>query len=231
MCAHTFAHYVHIHTLFTYTHAHHKHIHTTYTHACAHVLAQHTHMCIQIYRWQGAEVVSSVNEHTGTLYPHTHTHPIYTYTLNTHVCAHMFTHYIRTFVYKFTGDRAPRVHHFLWINFVTHMNASFHTRERGMWYICISHIKHVNESCHAFEWVCTHLKQACHALEGGSVVYVHPICTPACVSGGSSVWVGVSSWDVERRASVIRTRCLLRLMIQCTEVAGVVFGWVSIGGM
>ena len=40
---------------------------------------------------------------------------------------------------------------------VTHMNKSCHTHEHVMSHIWMSHVTHMNESCHTYEWVMAHI--------------------------------------------------------------------------
>ena len=56
---------------------------------------------------------------------------------------------------------------------VTHMNESCHTHEWVMSHIWMSHVTHMNESCHTHEWVMshtwmshvTHINESCHTHE------------------------------------------------------------------
>ena len=58
----------------------------------------------------------------------------------------------------------------LWMSHVTHMNASCHTYEWVMSYMWMSHVIHMNESCHTHTAACahcvTHMKESCHTYEG-----------------------------------------------------------------
>ena len=61
----------------------------------------------------------------------------------------------------------------MWMSHVTHMNESCHTCEWVMSHIWMSHVTHVNESCHICEWVMshiwmshvTHVNESCHTYE------------------------------------------------------------------
>jgi len=46
----------------------------------------------------------------------------------------------------------------IWMSHVTHMNESCHTYEWVMSHIRMSHVTHMNESCHAYEWVMTDMQ-------------------------------------------------------------------------
>ena len=45
----------------------------------------------------------------------------------------------------------------IWMSHVTHMNESCHTREWVMSHIRMSHVTHMNESCNTLEWVMSHV--------------------------------------------------------------------------
>ena len=61
----------------------------------------------------------------------------------------------------------------IWMSHVTHMNESCHTYEWVMWHIWMSHVTHMNESCHTYKWVTshiwmsyvTHMNESCHKYE------------------------------------------------------------------
>jgi len=44
-----------------------------------------------------------------------------------------------------------------WMSHVAHMNESCHTYEWVMSHIWMSHVTHMNESCHIYEWVMSHI--------------------------------------------------------------------------
>ena len=56
---------------------------------------------------------------------------------------------------------------------VTHIDESCHTHERVMSHIWTSHVTRMNESCHTYEWVkshvwmshVTHMNESCHTSE------------------------------------------------------------------
>ena len=58
----------------------------------------------------------------------------------------------------------------IWMSHVTHMNESCHTYEWVMSRIWMSHVTHMNESCHTCKWVMshtwmshvTHVDESCH---------------------------------------------------------------------
>ena len=62
----------------------------------------------------------------------------------------------------------------MWLSHVTHMNESCHTYEWVMSHIWMSPVTHTNESCHTYEWVMshiwmshvTHTNESCHTHEG-----------------------------------------------------------------
>ena len=45
----------------------------------------------------------------------------------------------------------------IWMSHVTHMNESCHTYEWVMSHIWMSHVTHTNESCHTYDWVMSHI--------------------------------------------------------------------------
>jgi len=55
----------------------------------------------------------------------------------------------------------------VWMSHVTHMNASCHTYEWDMPHMWMSHVTHMNESCHTYEWVMSHIwmRHAAHMNE------------------------------------------------------------------
>ena len=61
----------------------------------------------------------------------------------------------------------------IWMSHVTHMNESCHTYEWVMSHIWMSHVTHMNEVCHTYEWVLsqiwmslvTHMIESCHTYE------------------------------------------------------------------
>ena len=61
----------------------------------------------------------------------------------------------------------------IWMSHVTHMNESCHTYEWVMSHIWMSHVTHRNESSHTYEWVMshicishvTHMNESCHTYE------------------------------------------------------------------
>ena len=60
-----------------------------------------------------------------------------------------------------------------WMSHVTHMKESWHTYEWVMSHIWMSHVTHMNESCHTYEWAMshiwmshvTHMNESCHTYE------------------------------------------------------------------
>jgi len=48
---------------------------------------------------------------------------------------------------------------------VTHMNESCHTYEWVMSHICMSHVTHMNESCQVYKWVTSYMNESCHTYE------------------------------------------------------------------
>jgi len=61
----------------------------------------------------------------------------------------------------------------IWMSHVAHMNESCHTYEWVMSHIWMSHAAHMNESCHTYEWVMphiwlshvTHMTESCRTYE------------------------------------------------------------------
>jgi len=61
----------------------------------------------------------------------------------------------------------------MWMRHVTRMNESCHTYEWVMSHIWMSRVTHVNASCHTYEWVMshiwmshvTHINESCHTCE------------------------------------------------------------------
>jgi len=61
----------------------------------------------------------------------------------------------------------------IWMSHVPHMNKSCHTFQWVMSHISMSHVTHINESCHTYEWVMshtwlshvTHMNESCHTYE------------------------------------------------------------------
>ena len=51
---------------------------------------------------------------------------------------------------------------------VTHMNESCHTYEGSISHVWMSHVKHMNESFHTYEWVMSHISthMMCHIWTG-----------------------------------------------------------------
>jgi len=45
----------------------------------------------------------------------------------------------------------------IWMSHVTHMNESCHTYEWVMSHIQMSYVTHMNESCHTYRWVMSHI--------------------------------------------------------------------------
>ena len=68
----------------------------------------------------------------------------------------------------------------IWMSHVTHMNVSCHTYEWVMAHIWMSHVTHMNESCHTYEWVMshiwmshvTHMNESCHTYEIDSLLHL-----------------------------------------------------------
>jgi len=48
---------------------------------------------------------------------------------------------------------------------VTHMNESCHTYKSVMSHIWMSHVTHMNESWHTYGWVISHMNESCHTYE------------------------------------------------------------------
>jgi len=71
---------------------------------------------------------------------------------------------------------------------VTHVNDSCHTYEWVMSHMWMSHVTHVNESCHTYEWVMSHIwiSHVTHAIESW--------CTYEWVM--SYIWNGPTSIDL-----------------------------------
>jgi len=61
------------------------------------------------------------------------------------------------FLCAMTRLRVNWVMSHIWMSHVTHMNDSCHTYERVMSHIWTSHVTHMNESCHTYEWVMSHI--------------------------------------------------------------------------
>ena len=67
-------------------------------------------------------------------------------------------------------------------SYVTHMNESCHTHERGMSHAGMRHVAHMNESCHTYERVMSHvwmshaahMHESCHAYEWVTYEWVMP---------------------------------------------------------
>jgi len=55
------------------------------------------------------------------------------------------------------GVRTQRVLSHVWMSHVTHVDESCHTYEWVMSHMWMSHVTHVNESCHICEWVMSHV--------------------------------------------------------------------------
>jgi len=54
----------------------------------------------------------------------------------------------------------------IWMSHVTHMNESRHTYEWVISHIWVSHVTHMNESCHTYEMShVTHMNESCHTYE------------------------------------------------------------------
>jgi len=77
--------------------------------------------------------------------------------------------------YKRVMSRIEWVMSHVWMSHVAHMNESCHTYEWVMSRIWMSHVTHMNESCHTYEWVTPHIQMshvtyvngACHKCEEG----------------------------------------------------------------
>jgi len=56
----------------------------------------------------------------------------------------------------FSKDRPWAMSH-IWMSHVAHMNESCHTYEWAMSHIWMSHVTHMNEPCHTYEWAMSHI--------------------------------------------------------------------------
>jgi len=85
-----------------------------------------------------------------------------THLSHTHTC-HTHTHVTRGWHVSSICDRPHSMwdmtHPYMtsWMRHVTHMNESCHTYECVMSHIWMRHVTHMNESCHTYEWFMSHL--------------------------------------------------------------------------
>ena len=85
----------------------------------------------------------------------------------------------------------------IWMSHVTHMNESCHTYEWVMSYTWRNYIRDLKESCHTCEWVMshirrshvTHVNESCHTYEG---VMSH--IRTSQMNNKSSLWVMSHKW-------------------------------------
>ena len=57
-----------------------------------------------------------------------------------------------------------QLYHIL-MSHVTHMNESCHTYEWVISHIRMNHVTHMDQSCHTYDWVMSHMHELCHTYE------------------------------------------------------------------
>ena len=91
------------------------------------------------------------------------------------------------------------------------MNESCHTYEWVMSHIWMSHVTHMNESRHTYEWVMSHIWVPCHRHIRGGCVSAHKLCKrPICVYGTRRLQCHVIDTYSSLRGGSSYTRLLMR---------------------
>jgi len=94
----------------------------------------------------------------------------------------------------------------IWMSHVAHMNESCHTYERVMSHIWMSHVTHMNEWYCVCRWVMSHIDESCHTYSQWRLWRNNPVMDE---------WCCVYRWDMSHIFTVVT---LKKRFCECTQL-------------